>query len=114
MSELLTNTIEIRGLPYEVREIDGKTMREVRKRIKDAPETVEAYITWKCAVSPPFATEAEAANAPHLVLRLISEEAFRMSSPPIDRRKEIDTLQKRLAELQESLIAVPEESAKNA
>ena len=80
MSDLLTNTIEIRGLPYEVREIDGKTMREVRKRLKDAPESVEAFLAWKCAVTPPFATEAEAANAPHLVLKLISEEAFRLST----------------------------------
>ena len=80
MSDLLSNTIEIRGVPYEVREIDGKTMREVRKRIKETPETVEAYIAWKCGLSPAFASEQAATEAPHLVLKLISEEAFRLST----------------------------------
>lgn len=80
MSELLTNTVEIRGESYVVREIDGKTMREIRKRLKDSPETVEAFLAWKCTVSPPFKSEAEAADTSHLVLKLISEEAFRLST----------------------------------
>jgi hypothetical protein len=78
---LLTNVISIRGEDYEVREIDGKTMREVLKRVKDAPETVQGYIAWKCSVRPAFENEGAAANAPHLVLRLISEEAQRLSTP---------------------------------
>lgn len=86
MSELLTSKIEIRGATYEVREIDGKTMREVRKRVKDQPETVEAYLAFKCTVSPPFESEAVAANAAHLALKLISEEAFRLSSAEADAK----------------------------
>jgi hypothetical protein len=84
---LLTNKIEIRGTTYEVSEIDGKTMREIRKRLKETDasrpqaESVETYLAWRCTVSPPFASEADAANAPHLVVKLISEEAFRLSTP---------------------------------
>ena len=77
---LVSNTIEIRGASYVVSEIDGKTMREIRKRLKDSPETVEAFLAWKCTVTPSFKNEAEAADTSHLVLRLISEEAFRLST----------------------------------
>jgi hypothetical protein len=81
MSTLLTNTITVRGVAYEVREINGRTMREVRKRIKDQPETVEAFLAWACTVEPKFASESVAADEPHLVLKSISEEAFRLSTP---------------------------------
>ena len=80
MSDLLTSVVAIRGVNYEVSEIDGKTMREVRKRLKDTPETVEAFLSFKCSVKPAFASENEAAAASHLVLKMISEEAFRLST----------------------------------
>lgn len=83
MSTLLTNTITVRGVAYEVREINGRTMREVRKRIKDAPETVEAFLAWACTVEPKFASEQAAADESHLVLKALSEEAFRLSTEPV-------------------------------
>lgn len=80
MSKLLSNTITVRGVSYTVKEISGRHMREVRKRLKDAPETVEAYLTWACTAEPPFASESVAVDEPHFVLKCISEEAFRLST----------------------------------
>jgi hypothetical protein len=80
MSELLTNTVTVRGATYTVREISGRHMREIRKRLKDAPETVEAYMAWACTVDPKFASEQACADEPHAILKAISEEAFRLSS----------------------------------
>jgi len=80
MSELLTNAITVRGVTYTVKEISGRHMREIRKRLKDAPETVEAYMAWAFAVEPKFASEQAAADEPHAILKAISEEAFRLSA----------------------------------
>jgi hypothetical protein len=82
MSELVSNVILVRGLSYTVREINGRTMREVRKRLRDSPETVEAFLAWACTVEPKFASESAATDEPHLLLKAISEEAFRLSRPP--------------------------------
>jgi hypothetical protein len=79
---LVTNTITFRNVSYEVREINGRTMREVRKRLKDQPETVEAFLAWACTVEPKFASEQAAADESHLLLKVLSEEAFRLSSAP--------------------------------
>jgi hypothetical protein len=79
--KLLTNTIAVREVSYVVREINGRHMREVRKRLKDSPETIEAYLAWACTVSPPFASESAAADEAHAVLKALSEEAFRLSAP---------------------------------
>lgn len=114
MSTLLTNTITVRDVTYTVQEISGFHMREVRKRLKERPESIEAYLAWVCTVSPKFASENAAIDEPHFILKAVSEEAFRLSAPPVDRHKEIEALQSRLAELQQSLIDVPEEGAKNA
>jgi hypothetical protein len=80
MSELLTNAIKVRGVLYTVREINGRTMREVRKRLKDQPETVEAFLAWACTEDPKFASESAAADEPHAILKALSEEAFRLST----------------------------------
>ena len=79
---LLTNTITVRGVTYEVREINGRIMREVRKRLKDSPETVEAFVAWACTVEPKFASESVAGDESHAVLKQLSEEAFRLSAAP--------------------------------
>lgn len=84
MSELLTSTVKVRGVSYEVREISGRIMREVRKRLKDSPETVEAFLAWACTLNPKFASETAAADEPHFILKAISEEAFRLSSAPAE------------------------------
>jgi len=81
MSTLLTNTITVRGATYTVREINGRHMREIRKRLKDQPETIEAYLAWACTEEPKFASESAAADEPHAILKAISEEAFRLSAP---------------------------------
>lgn len=81
MNMLLQNTITVRDVSYTVREISGRHMREVRKRLKDAPETVEGYLAWACTVSPPFASEGATVDEPHFILKAITEEAFRLSSP---------------------------------
>lgn len=81
MSTLQTNTIFVRGQSYVVSEINGRTMREVRKRLKDQPETVEAFLAWACTMEPKFASESVAVDAAHAVLKAISEEAFRLSAP---------------------------------
>jgi len=80
MSGLIESTVSVRGTVYTVREISGRHMREVRKRLKDSPETVEAYLAWACTVDPKFASEQAAADESHLVLKLLSEEAFRLST----------------------------------
>lgn len=108
---LLENTIPIRDVAYTVREISGRHMREVRKRLRDEPETVEAYLAWACTTEPKFASESAAADESHLVLKILSEEAFRLSNMQKNPREELIEVQKRLAELQ-ALIA--EEGAKNA
>lgn len=77
---LLSNTITVRGVSYQVREISGRIMREVRKRLKDQPETVEAFLVWACTVDPKFASESAAADEPHALLKAISEEAFRLTN----------------------------------
>jgi hypothetical protein len=82
MSSLVANTITVRGVSYEVREISGRIMREIRKRLKDQPETVEAFMAWACTVEPKFASESAAADEPHAILKAISEEAFRLSAAP--------------------------------
>jgi hypothetical protein len=87
MSNLLTSVIAIRGANHEVSEIDGKTMREIRRRLKETPELVEAYIVWRCAVDPKYATEDAAAAEPQAVLKAISEEAFRLSALETDGGK---------------------------
>lgn len=79
MSNLLTNVVTIRGVDYTVSEIDGKTMRGTRQRIKDSPEQVEAFVAWRCTLAPPFKSEDDALGAPHAILKAISEEAFRLS-----------------------------------
>jgi hypothetical protein len=79
---LLEGSVTIRGVAYTVREISGRHMREVRKRLKDAPETVEAYLAWACTTEPKFASEQAAADESHLVLKTLSEKAFELSQPP--------------------------------
>ena len=79
---LLEGSVTIRGVAYAVREISGRHMREVRKRLKDAPETVEAYLAWACTIEPKFASEQAAADESHLVLKSLSEKAFELSQPP--------------------------------
>jgi hypothetical protein len=83
MSGLIEGSVTIRDVTYTVREISGRHMREVRKRLKDSPETVEAYLAWACTIEPKFASESAAADESHLVLKTISEEAFRLSQPPV-------------------------------
>src|ERR1700691_5571227 len=83
MSDLLTNTITVRGVAYTVREINGRTMREVRKRLKDQPETIEAFIAWACTEEPKFASESAAVDVAHAILKAISEEAWRLSAPEV-------------------------------
>lgn len=80
MSNLLTNVITVRGVNYTVSEIDGKTMRGARQRIKDAPVELEGFVAFHCAKEPKFVSEAEALAAPHAILKAISEEAFRLSN----------------------------------
>ena len=80
MSTLVSNTITFRDVSYEVREISGRIMREVRKRLKDQPETVEAFLAWACTVDPKFASETAAADESHALLKAITEEAYRLST----------------------------------
>jgi hypothetical protein len=87
MSALVSNRIPVRGVSYEVSEISGRIMREVRKRLKDQPETVEAFIAWACTLDPKFASESAAADAAHAVLKAISEEAFRLTNEIEDGAK---------------------------
>lgn len=84
-SALLTNTITVRGVAYEVSEINGRVMREVRKRLREQQtETVEAYLAFACTVEPKFASEAAAAAEPHMILKAIADEAYRLGKPPAD------------------------------
>jgi hypothetical protein len=85
---LLEGSVEIRGVTYTVREISGRHMREVRKRLKDAPETVEAYLAWACTIEPKFASESVAADESHLVLKTLTEKAFALSQPPAPAEEE--------------------------
>lgn len=81
-SALLTNTITVRGMAYEVSEINGRVMREVRKRLREQQtETVEAYLAFACTVEPKFASEAAAAAEPHMILKAIADEAYRLGKP---------------------------------
>ncbi len=79
MSEFLTSTITIRGQPYVVKELDGRTMAESRRIIADDKARLEAFVTWKCAVDPKFASEAEVMALPQIFADKISEEAFRLT-----------------------------------
>lgn len=79
MSDLLTNVITIRGVNYTVSEINGKTMRHTRALIKDSPPEVEAFVAFNCCVEPKWKSLEEALAAPHIILKAISEEAFRLS-----------------------------------
>lgn len=110
MSDLLESKVTIRGVEYTVREINGRHMREVRKRLKDAPESVEAYLAWACTIEPKFASESAAVDAPHLVLKTLSEEAFRLSGGVKDPHAELAEVKKRLAELEAQ---IAEEGTKN-
>jgi hypothetical protein len=78
-SEFRESNITIRGKLYRVRELDARTMAEVRRLIDAEKWRVEAFVTWKCCIDPPFASEKAALEEPHIVVDKVSSEAFRLS-----------------------------------
>lgn len=82
MSALLTNVISIRSEDYEVSEIDGKTMKVMRKLLtgdNEAKEEVEPRIALACCVKPKFKTMDELLALPSFVISQIANEAYRLS-----------------------------------
>jgi hypothetical protein len=75
----LTNTIQIRGKPYVVGEMDARTMADVRKMLETEKWRVEAFVAFRCGIDPKFASEAEVSKLPQIVADKISEEAFRLT-----------------------------------
>jgi hypothetical protein len=80
MSELLTNTITIRGQAFLVKELDGKTMAESRRVLAEDKARLEAYVAWKCTVDPKFASEADVLALPQIFADKLSAEAFRLTN----------------------------------
>ncbi len=79
MSDFLTSTIMIRGQPFVVRELDGKTMAESRRVLAEDKSRLEAYVAWKCCVDPKYQNEQALLDLPQIFCDKISEEAFRLT-----------------------------------
>jgi hypothetical protein len=79
VSDFLENTITIRGRQFVVRELDGKTMAAARRIIAEDKSRLEAFVTWKGCVDPPFKDEAEVLALPQIFADKISEEVFRLT-----------------------------------
>jgi hypothetical protein len=86
MSGFLSNTITIRGAPYVVREMDGRTMAEARRLIAEDKSRLEAFVAWKCCTDPKFASEAEVLALPQIIADKVSEEAFRLTKSDDDAK----------------------------
>lgn len=81
MSTFRTNTIVVRGESYTVQEMSGLVMAGARKLISDEKEKfrMEAWVAWKCCLTPKFESEDAAAKEPQAIVDAISSEAFRLS-----------------------------------
>ena len=82
MSALLTNVISIRSEDYTVSEIDGKTMKQVRKLLAGdemGKQDIEPLVALTCCVSPKIKNMEELLTMPSFVIMRISTEAFRLS-----------------------------------
>ncbi len=80
MTDLLTNSITIRGETFIVRELDGKTMAESRRVLAADKARLEAFVAWQCTVDPKFASEADVLARPQIFADKLSAEAFRLTN----------------------------------
>lgn len=79
MSNLTRNTIQVRGTDYEVREISGKEMAQVRRLAMDQQTyKMEQYVAQTCCLAPKLAAK-DVDDLPAFVVSAISDEAFRLS-----------------------------------
>lgn len=79
MSNLTRNTIQARGVDYEVRELNGKEMAQVRRLMADSQTyKMEQYVAQTCCLAPKL-TQKEVDELPTFVVSAISDEAFRLS-----------------------------------
>lgn len=78
MSDLLKNTVTVRGIDYVVQEMTARQMAQVRKLLSDEKWKVEAYIAQACCVSPKISA-AEADTLPQYVIEALSNEALRLT-----------------------------------
>lgn len=79
MSNLTRNTIQARGVDYDVRELSGKDMAEIR-RLSANSQTykMEQYVAMTCCVAPKL-SQKDVEDLPSFVVTAISDEAFRLS-----------------------------------
>lgn len=79
MSNLTRNTIQARGTDYEVRELTGKDMAQVRRLAADSQTyKMEQYVAMTCCLAPKL-SQKDVDDLPTLVVTAISDEAFRLS-----------------------------------
>jgi len=81
VNALRTNTIQIRGESYVVQEMSAAVMKGARELIFDdkQKQRLEAWVAFKCCLSPKIESENAASEMPQAVISKISSEAFRLS-----------------------------------
>lgn len=79
--------VVFRGTTYVVSEIDGKTMKAVRKMLADSPHDIPVFVVATCTRSPRLSI-ADADALPYAAVKLISDKSFEMTNeqenePPV-------------------------------
>jgi hypothetical protein len=80
MATLITRPIIVRGETYEVSELDGKTMAQVRTQVKSGSEETDLFIAFKALVNPKPKSKEDLAAWPNLVVKSIAAEAMRLTA----------------------------------